>query len=63
MSKEEIIQLASEANERNENTCSPVRFWVENGRYFVCNDITEMDDIDELTEKVFLRKIKIVLGE
>lgn len=63
MSKEEIIQLASEANERNENTCSPVRFWVENGRYFVCNDITEMDDIDELTEKAFLRKIKIVLGE
>ena len=63
MSKEEIIQLASEANERNENTCSPVRFWVENGRYFVCNDITECDDIDELTEKAFLRKIQIVLGE
>lgn len=63
MSKEEIIQLAEEANERNENTCSPVRFWVENGRYFVCNDITEMDDIDELTEKAFLRKIQIVLGE
>jgi len=63
MSKEEIIQLASEANERNENTCSPVRFWVEDGRYFVCNDITEMDDIDELTEKAFLRKIQIVLGE
>lgn len=63
MSKEEIIQLASEANERNEDTCSPVRFWVQDGRYFVCNDITDGDDIDELTEKAFVKKIKIVLGE
>ena len=63
MSKEEIAQLAVQANARNEDTCSPVRFWVENGRYFICNDITEEDDIDELTEKAFVKKIRIALCE
>jgi len=63
MSKEEIAQLAVQANAHNEDTCSPVRFWVENGRYFICNDITEEDDIDELTEKAFVKKIRIALCE
>ena len=63
MSKEEIVQLATEANAHNEDTCSPVRFWVENGRYFICNDITEMDDIDELTEKQFIKRVRMVVSE
>lgn len=63
MSKEEIAQLVHQANAHNEDTCSPVRFWVENGRYFICNDITEEDDIDELTEKAFVKKVRLSLCE
>ena len=63
MSKEKIKQLAEQANAHNEDTCSPVRFWMEGNRFFICNDITEMDDIDELTEKQFIKRVRMVVGE
>ena len=62
MSKEEIRNIAEQANARNEDTCSPVRFWIEGDRYFICNNIYEMDDIDELKEKEFVGKIQRVLA-
>ena len=60
MKYKEIVALAERANEANENKKSTVRFWLEelNGeiRFFICNNIDEMEDIDEVSEAIFINR-------
>jgi hypothetical protein len=62
MAKKDIYELAEKANEACEANNSDTRYWIQemNGeeRYFICNNITEMDDIDEVSEKEFVSRIK-----
>lgn len=53
----DIFELATKANEVCENTNSHRRFWIQDERYFICNNIDAMDDIDEVTEKQFISRI------
>ena len=62
MSKEEIYELAVQANNICEEKNKPFRFWIVADRYFICNNIDEMEDIDELTEEHFVNRAKKVIG-
>lgn len=53
----DIFELATKANEVCENTNSHRRFWIQGERYFICNSINTMDDIDEVTEEQFISRI------
>lgn len=59
---ENIYELAKRANEANELNNSEIRFWISGGRYFICYDIMEMDNIDEVNEKEFISKIERILN-
>lgn len=58
----DIYELAEMANEACELNNSDTRYWIQEldgeERYFICNNITEMDDIDEVSEKEFVSRIK-----
>ena len=58
----DIYELAERANEACELNNSDTRYWIQEldgeERYFICNNITEMDDIDEVSEKEFVSRIK-----
>lgn len=58
MTLDEIYELANKANDACEVNNSDTRYWINGGRYFICNNITEMDDIDEVSEKEFVSRIK-----
>ena len=57
-----IYELAERANEVCELNNSDTRYWIQNlngeERYFICNNATEMDDIDEVSKKEFVSHIK-----
>ena len=58
-----IYELAKKANEACELNNSDTRFWVDDGRYFICyNAKDEMDDIDEVSKKKFINSINKILG-
>jgi hypothetical protein len=61
MSKEGIYELAERANNICEEQNKPFRFWIEGDRYFICNNIDEMEDIDELREEHFINRAKKVI--
>lgn len=61
MSKEEIYELAEQANNVCEELNKPYRFWIESDRYFICNNIDEMEDINELREEHFINRAKKVI--
>lgn len=61
MSKEEIYNLAEQANNVCEELNKPFRFWIVEDRYFICNNIEDMDDIDELREEHFINRAKKVI--
>ena len=60
MKDRDIITLAEKANEVNENSNSPVRYWFERlrgeSRFFICNNIGGMDNIDEVSEAIFIKR-------
>lgn len=62
MSKEEIYELAEQANDICEGQNKPFRFWIAGNSYFICNNIDEMEDIDELTEEHFVNRIKRIIN-
>ena len=62
MSKEEIYELAEQANNICEEKNKPFRFWIAGNSYFICNNIDEMDDIDELSEEHFVNRAKKIVG-
>jgi hypothetical protein len=62
MSKEEIYNLAEQANDICEGQNKPFRFWIVADRFFICNNIDEMEDIDELTEKHFVNRMKRIIN-
>lgn len=57
MSKEEIYNLAEQAN----NACED-RFWIVGDRYFICHNIEDMDDFDELSEEHFINRAKATIA-
>ena len=61
MSREEIYELAEQANNICEEQNKSFRFWIEGDRYFICNNIDDMDDIDELREEHFINRAKKVI--
>ena len=61
MNKDEIAELAIQANNICEEKNKPFRFWIVAGRYFVCNNIEGMDDIDELSEEEFVNRAKKII--
>lgn len=61
MSREEIYELAEQANNICEEKNKPFRFWIEGDGYFICNNIEGMDDIDELSEEHFVNRAKKVI--
>lgn len=61
MSREEIYELAEQVNNICEEQNKPFRFWIEGDRYFICNNIEEMEDIDELREELFIKCAKKVI--
>ena len=58
MSKEEIYNLAEQANNVCEELNKPFRVWIEGDMYFICHNIEDMDDIDELREEHFINRAK-----
>ena len=62
MSREEIYELAEQANNICEEKDKPFRFWIEGDGYFICNNIEGMDDIDELSEENFVNRAKKVIN-
>lgn len=63
MTIDELYELCEKANDACEVNNSDTRYWINDDnpndvRFFICNDITEMDDIDEVSEKVFVSRIK-----
>lgn len=63
MTLDEIYELANKANDACEVNNSDTRYWINDDdtkdvRFFICNNITEMDDIDEVSEKEFVSRIK-----
>lgn len=61
MSREEIYDLAEQANNICEEKNKPFRFWIAGNSYFICNNIEGMDDIDELSEEHFINRAKKVI--
>lgn len=57
-----IYELSERANEVCELNYSDTRYWIQklNGeeRHFICNNSTEMDDINEVSKKKFVSRIK-----
>lgn len=67
MTLDEIYELANKANDACEVNNSDTRYWINDDnpndvRFFICNNITEMDDIDEVSEKEFVSRIKRFLN-
>lgn len=62
MSKEEIYNLAEQANNACEELNKPFRFWIEGDRYFICHNIEDMDDIDEIREEHFINRAKAIIS-
>lgn len=62
MSREEIYDLAEQANNICEEQDKPFRFWIAEEGYFICNNIEGMDDIDELSEEHFVNRAKKVIN-
>jgi hypothetical protein len=62
MSREEIYELAEQANNICEEKNKPFRFWIAGNSYFICNNIDEMEDIDELSEENFINRVKKIVG-
>ena len=54
----DIFELAKKANESCELNNSDTRYWIDGGRYFICNNVTEMENIDEVSEKEFRSRIE-----
>lgn len=61
MSREEIYDLAEQANNICEEKNKPFRFWIAGNSYFICNNIEDGDDIDELAEEHFVNRAKKVI--
>lgn len=61
MSKEEIYNLAEQANNACEELNKPYRFWIVEDRYFICHNIEDMDDIDEIREEHFINRAKATI--
>ena len=59
----DIFKLATKANEVCENTNSHIRYWIVDNRYFICNNINVMDDIDEVTEEQFISRINSLINQ
>ena len=53
-----IYSSAGKANEICEKKNSYRRFWIIGDRFFICNNVADMDDIDEVSRDEFLLKIK-----
>jgi hypothetical protein len=62
MSREEIYELAEQANNICEEKNKPFRFWIAGNSYFICNNIEDGDDIDELSEEHFINRAKKIVG-
>ena len=63
MNLDELYELANKANDACEVNNSDTRYWINDDnpndvRLFICNNIEEMDDIDEVSEKEFVSRIK-----
>lgn len=58
----DIFELAIKANEICENKDSKRRFWIVDDRYFICNNIDAMDDIDEITKEQFINKCNALIN-
>ena len=63
MTLDEIYELANKANDACEVNNSDPRYWINDDnpkdvRFFICNNIEEMDDIDEVSEEEFVSRIK-----
>lgn len=58
----DIYELAEKANDSCELNNCDTRYWIHefNGevRYFICNNVTEMDDIDEVSKEEFVKRIE-----
>lgn len=64
----DIYTLAEQANSICENTDSETRYWINNDnpkdvRFFICNSISTMDNIDEVSEKEFRSRINKVIDK
>ncbi len=53
-----IYSSAEKANEVCERKNLYRRFWIIEDRFFICNNVEAMDDIDEVSMDEFLLKIK-----
>lgn len=63
MDFEKIEELAIKANSVCENNDSYRRFWIEGDRFFICNNVEDMDDIDEVSEAEFISRInRLIYG-
>lgn len=62
---EDIYKLAEKANDICESRNLDARYWVQelNGeeRYFICNNVTNMENIDEVSKKEFISRIEILI--
>lgn len=64
--EQDIHTLAGQANTVCENTGSETRYWIDDSnpddvRFFICNSISTMDNIDEVSEREFRSRIDRVL--
>jgi hypothetical protein len=65
---QDIHTLAEQANEICENTNSETRYWIDESnpsdvRFFICNSISTMDNIDEVSEQEFRSRINRVINK
>lgn len=63
MTRSDKYELAEKANSLCENNGSYRRFWIIEDRFFICNNVEDMDDIDEVSEKEFISRInRLIYG-
>lgn len=65
---EDIYELTEQANSICESTNSETRYWIDSTnandvRYFICNSISTMDNIDEVSEREFVSRVKRVIDK